>query len=92
MATTRKYPARWLDVIVEKAPALRKAGVLRVEVDGFSAELAPYAEPIRPALEKERDPEIEYEDPFDDPEMYGLGPGAKTPGFQRPYSTLKDIE
>lgn len=78
-------------MICEKAAALRKAGVLSVEVDGFKAELAPMEIelPRQVAALKELDPDIDYSDPYDDPQMYGRSDGEPAPGFQRPYSTLR---
>lgn len=64
-----------------------------MEVDGFKANLAPFLEalaPRSPGVEKELDADIDYNDPYDDPEMYGRGSSERAPGFQRPYSTLRE--
>ncbi len=55
-----------LALIVERAPALRAAGVLSVAIDGFSVTLAP------------AEPEATDDKPSDDDERW---PGEKLPGY-----------
>jgi len=74
-----------LDILITKAPALREAGVLKLSVDGVSAELMPaeqtLPEDLRAILD---DAQGEMDaDPMNDPSTYGLPEGASTPGFAR---------
>lgn len=84
MATPRKLqPAEWLDLIIEKAPELRSAGVTSLELDGVCIELAPkeqeqdYLATWRAPLEEAE----EYAHPLNDPETYGLRDGQPLPGY-----------
>jgi hypothetical protein len=76
-ATTKLSPAKWLDLIAAKAPALRKAGVLRVELNDAIVQLAPEY----PSASTEKAPRQRSQaDPLDDETTYGLG---YVPGFPR---------
>jgi hypothetical protein len=77
---TTKEAAELLDLIADRAPKLREAGIRgEVELAGMArfsvgeddarrATTTPAAEPIG--------------DPLDDPETFGLPPGSKIPGRQ----------
>lgn len=71
--------AALLDTIIEKAPQLRHAGVLRVQIEGLSFDLAP-TEPAFGGHDDDRDKEeVETADPLDDPTTYG----GVVPGYRR---------
>lgn len=79
--------ATTLDTIIEKAKALRSAGVTEVTAGGVRFVLAPFVEEaaITPqVLRKLAADEVEIpednSDPFNDPALY---PGGKVPGFRR---------
>jgi hypothetical protein len=77
---TTKEAAELLDLIADRAPKLREAGIRgEVELAGMArfsvgedereaGDATPAAEPIG--------------DPLDDPETFGLPPGSKIPGRQ----------
>ncbi len=67
-------PAALLDVLIAKAPALRAAGVLFVELGEIKFQISP-PEPAAVAGSES----AESTDPFRDPTLYGLNRG--TPGF-----------
>lgn len=81
-------PAELLDLIADRAPALRRAGVTELELDGFSIKLAPHEpEQIQhEATESEQSP-ARPQSLLDDPESYGLPPGSQVPGF----AALRDL-
>lgn len=68
-------------LLKEEAPALRKAGVLKLTYADVIVELASDDGPVE---QQSRDIEIDEdpEDPLDDPRTYGLPPGAEVPGFK----------
>lgn len=83
MPTPRKLqPAEWLELIIEKAPQLRSAGVTSVELDGVCVELAPQ-EPDYPqvAWKGFQESEEETAHPLNDPSTYGLRDGSQLPGY-----------
>lgn len=74
-------PSAWLALLIDRAPALREAGVLELTMDGVSVTLAPHEAP--PA---EPDPRERVEEPanaLDDELTYGRRPGSGVPGFPR---------
>lgn len=77
MANRKSTAAETLSLIAERAEALRKVGVLVVTVDGFSVQLAPWADPGQPDRSVA---EPTYADPLSDPATY---PGGRVPGFER---------
>jgi hypothetical protein len=68
-----------LGLIADRAEQLRRAGVTRVAVEGFSFELAPL-EP-EPVVPPKAEPEVHYTSALDDPSTYANG---RVPGFERP--------
>lgn len=84
-AKPKASPAELLDLIAQKAPELRKAGVRAVTLDGdgFRVELERHVDEPAPAPAKQ-DEVVEPADPWNDPATYGLPPGSKVPGFTRP--------
>lgn len=72
--------AQLLDLLIDRAPKLREAGVLRVQLEGLlSFELAPVAPEIDDG--EDRQPEnYEHSDPLQDPATF---PGGHVPGFRR---------
>lgn len=81
MSDSKPNPAEWLALIADKAPALRKAGVTELVLDGVSVRLAPYVDPETQAQAPTQPQTREDLDPLDDPETFGLPPGAPVPGF-----------
>jgi hypothetical protein len=78
MPAKKPTAAEILTLITERAEALRKAGVLVVQVDNFSVQLVPWSEPPPPATAAvEEGPFI---DPLEDPATYQNG---RVPGFTR---------
>lgn len=67
-----------LDVIIGRAPKLREAGVLRVNIDGMAFDLAP-SEQAAEDDDGTRSSDEEA-DPFEDPATYG---GRPPPGYRR---------
>lgn len=82
MPPVKQKPSDLLTLIVERAEALRKAGVASVQLDGCSFTLTPYYEPPAAPERREADPQ-EPEDPLSDPATFGLRPGSRLPGFSR---------
>jgi hypothetical protein len=78
MAARKPTASELLTLIAERADGLRRAGVLVVTVDGFSAQLAPWNPPTQP--ERPTAAEPTYSDPLLDPATY---PGGRVPGFER---------
>lgn len=76
-----------LDIVISKAPALRDAGVLRVEVDGCLVELSAKEQPMSEELKKilnETPKEGQHEaNPLNDASTFGLPNGSDVPGFSR---------
>ena len=77
-ARKTQEPAELLDLLIEKAPELRRAGVLEVAINGLSARLSP---PQRAAAKIDKTPPEQPRDPLNDPETFGLRAGAKLPGL-----------
>jgi hypothetical protein len=84
--TKKPSPDELLALIAAKAPELRKAGVKAVTLDGdgFRVELAPHVDETPAPSTKANGDVVEPADPWNDPSTYGLPPGAKVPGFDRP--------
>jgi hypothetical protein len=78
MPTKKPTAAELLTLITERAEALRKAGVRAVQVDNFSVQFTPYAEPPPPATDAVE--EGPFVDPLEDPATYQNG---RVPGFTR---------
>lgn len=74
-------PAAWLTLLVERAPALREAGVLDLSLGGMSVRLAPHEPP--PAVPEARERVEEPANALDDELTYGRRPGSGVPGFPR---------
>ncbi len=73
-------PAEIIALLVEQAPALRKAGVTELELaQGVKVKLSPHIDET-PVEDKKQDAE-EPVGIFDDPASYGLPPGSPVPGF-----------
>lgn len=72
-----------LDMLIEKAPALRKAGVARIECkDGdFSVDLHPHVDVEPP--QRGRPQVVSEDDPLRDPWTYGEGGGSYVPTLRR---------
>lgn len=79
-ATRGREVGKLIDVIVDKAAALRRAGVLEVEIDGLSFGLLPLAVGSEGAAEDVQ-AKPEPPNPFDDPASY---PGGIVPGYGTP--------
>lgn len=74
-------PAAWLTLLVDRAPALRAAGVLDLSIGGVSVRLAPHEPP--PAAPDPRERVEEPANALDDELTYGRRPGSGVPGFPR---------
>lgn len=74
-------PPAWLALIIDRAPALREAGVLDLTIDGVSMRFAPHEPP--PAVPDARDRVEEPTNALDDELTYGRRPGSGVPGFPR---------
>lgn len=89
--TKKLQPSDWLDLIAEKAPALRKAGVTSLDLDGVCIELAPvepeYAQPGKGI----RELADELSNPLDDAATYGM-PDGFVPGYHLVESFDDDKE
>jgi hypothetical protein len=79
----KQTPAQILAMIREQAPALREAGVLELELDGWRVMLAPPAPVL--AADTATDapsPPMPDLDPLNDPATWGMPAGARPPGFK----------
>ena len=74
-------PAAWLTLLIERAPALREAGVLDLTIGAVSMRLAPHEAP--PAVPDARERVEEPANALDDELTYGRRPGSGVPGFPR---------
>lgn len=70
--------AQLLDLLIDRAPKLREAGVMRVELEGLCLVLAPPEQMLDDR--EERDEDIEHADPLQDPATF---PGGRVPGYRR---------
>ena len=83
-------PPELLDALLERAERLRAAGVVRVEMDGLSFQLAATPAPTYVLTSKDEERPLDDDgspsdlDPELDPATYGLPPGSPIPGFRRP--------
>ena len=81
MPPSKTKPSDWLDLLIEKAPALREAGVLEIELDGCTVSLAPVAkeqEQWVPMPTTEEHSMGKHMDALDDPDTFD---GKGTQGF-----------
>ena len=70
----------WIDTVIARSGELRKAGVLSIGANGFSAQLSAYVEPIAVDRSSPADDEPDFTgDPLNDPASYL---GGNVPGFQ----------
>lgn len=72
--------AELLQLLIEQAPKLRKAGVLKVDLECLSFELLPPEPEAPPARASNDDEDDEPRDAFHDPDTYG---GRRVPGNPR---------
>lgn len=72
--------AAQLRTVAEHAPALRRAGVASLTVDGVTITLLP----DEPVLVEAKPADEKPVAPLDDATIYGWPEGTKPPGFQRP--------
>lgn len=72
----RLNPAEWLDLLIDRAPALRASGVLEVELDGCAVKLAPH---VADEHGEEAGEGAWSPDPLKDPATFG----GVLPGFDR---------
>lgn len=80
MPPSRATAAQLLELLADKASALRAAGVRRVELEGLKFEIAaPEMVPTQVGANEEAD----EHDVMNDPATYGLAPGSRLPGFTR---------
>ena len=65
------------ELVIELGPRLREAGAAEIDLDGFVVRLAPaQMQASAPA------PSSAPRNTFEDPEAYGLPPGADVPGLE----------
>ena len=69
-------PAEWLELLIERAPALREAGVHQFEIGDVKVALHPHYVAQEEALDEDDVPTREQKDPLDDPDLY---PGGRLP-------------
>ena len=73
-----------VNLLAERAPALRAAGVTSFTIGDFAVDFAPHEQPPPPPRRRadEDDPAPDASsDPMQDPATYG---GGRVPGFTRP--------
>lgn len=75
MKSSETLSAEFFDLLIEKGPALRKAGYAHLQLGDVHITLHPHQ--VEYAAPKSED--LESTDPLDDPYAYGLGPGEKLP-------------
>lgn len=82
MAVSAKATAHELvKLLADNAEQLRKAGVVRLKLDGLlEADLLPHI-PEGPRTKAEDD---EQGDPLNDPATFDQGPGSRLPGYDLP--------
>jgi hypothetical protein len=74
-------PTELLDLIIDRAPKLRAAGVLHVTIEGLGFSLDPGSN----AASDDKEVALEDDDdlnPLDDPRTYGRGGKRKAPSFR----------
>ena len=67
-----------LDVLIRKAPGLRTAGVLALELGEVKVQLMPHHDDAP----KNAQQATQSGDPFKDPATYGRGMGEQLPGYE----------
>jgi hypothetical protein len=78
----KQTPAQILAMIREQAPSLRAAGVLELELDGWSVKLAPpVPSQAADAADSPSAPMPDL-DPLNDPATWGMPAGTRPPGFK----------
>jgi hypothetical protein len=72
-----------LDLIEARAVGLRTAGVLEIDIDGWSVKLAP-SRPAdtAPPSDVQATPRLDDSDPLNDPATFGQPDGTMAPGFR----------
>jgi hypothetical protein len=78
----KQSPAQILAMIREQAPSLREAGVLELELDGWSVKLAPPAPVQDDDAADTPSPPMSDLDPLNDPATWGMPAGTRPPGFK----------
>jgi hypothetical protein len=73
----------FLTSLLERAPAMRSAGILEFACDGFHVKLAPADEKPGEMVPLGKVVDEAPVSAADDPLTYGLPPGSKVPGFER---------
>lgn len=77
---TKDAAADLLQLLIEQAPKLRKAGVAKVDLGGLAFELRPPDPEIVPAGSAQGDEDDDRRDALHDPDTFG---GRRVPGNQR---------
>jgi len=73
-------PQQWIDLILDRAEKLRKAGVKTMTIDGFSVELeAAQPEAEIDLSEDDKKPAVVHRDALDDPDTFG----GRVPTWER---------
>jgi len=78
---TKASAAELLDLLIDRAPKLRKAGYRKVSLENaISFELEPLEPEAPPAAANAGDDQAEPSDPFHDPDTFGR---TRVPGNQK---------
>lgn len=81
-------PEQWLQLVIDRAPELRSAGVDSISIDGASVHLLP-VEPEPPAVTAmPASADQQFLSPLDDPETFG----GVLPGYTFPVSPPGALE
>ncbi len=80
------HPEFWIDLVLQRAMELRKAGVLVIGCEGNTVQLAPLEEQTVGAIDAPTDPDY-VGDVFNDPASYADG---VVPGFSITKFELED--
>ena len=79
MVSADSKTTEWVKLLIGNARALRKAGVLSVDVDGCQAIFSPHTETFDQSAPEDED---EDDDPMDDPSTFGHQSG-QAPSYHR---------
>jgi hypothetical protein len=87
MPPTRS-PIDLIDEVIKRAPAMHRAGITHLEIDGLTVTLSP--PPPEMPTEKPK-PERVYTDPLSDPATFSAL-GGRVPGYKRPQPIDPDLD
>jgi hypothetical protein len=79
---TESREAALIDLLINRAPAMRAAGILNFSIADCSVSLAELPPAPLPAVKPTNTAVPGYPSPLDDPSTYNLG--GKVPGYKKP--------